>query len=105
MWLWRHWRRWARTYATSLRPYQHECVNACLQALEERGLTRIGVSAPTGSGKTTMFLELVSRLGGHGARHALILVNGITLAQQAAERARYMFPHMSVEMDLSLIHI
>lgn len=105
MWLWRHWRRWARTYATSLRPYQHECVNACLQALEERGLTRIGVSAPTGSGKTTMFLELVSRLGGHGARHALILVNGITLAQQAAERARYMFPHMSVEMDQGARHV
>ena len=31
-----------------LRPYQAECVEACLQAVAE-GLPRIGVSAPTGS--------------------------------------------------------
>lgn len=36
-----------------LRPYQEECVAACLEALQD-GITRIGVSSPTGSGKTTM---------------------------------------------------
>jgi len=36
-----------------LRDYQEECVEACLAALRE-GTSRIGVSSPTGSGKTTM---------------------------------------------------
>ncbi len=36
-----------------LRPYQEECVQECLQALQA-GYTRIGVSSPTGSGKTTI---------------------------------------------------
>lgn len=83
-----------------LRPYQKECVEACLQALE-RGCTRMGVSCPTGSGKTTIFTELISRIrtSKDQATQALVLVNGITLAQQAAERARSMFPHWRVEIE------
>lgn len=34
----------------TLRPYQEECVQECLANLAE-GITRIGVSSPTGSGK------------------------------------------------------
>jgi hypothetical protein len=36
-----------------LRPYQVEAIHACMSALD-RGETRIGVSSPTGSGKTVM---------------------------------------------------
>ena len=54
-----------------------------------------------------MFLELVSRIFSREAdtSHALILVNGITLAQQAAERAKRMFPHMTVDMDQGARHV
>jgi hypothetical protein len=37
----------------SLRPYQVEAIESCVNALD-RGLQRIGVSPPTGSGKTVM---------------------------------------------------
>jgi hypothetical protein len=36
-----------------LRPYQVEVIHACMSALK-RGVNRIGVSSPTGSGKTVM---------------------------------------------------
>lgn len=36
-----------------LRPYQVDVIEACVNALD-RGLQRIGVSSPTGSGKTVM---------------------------------------------------
>jgi hypothetical protein len=38
---------------TFLRPYQVEVIHACMSALE-RKVNRIGVSSPTGSGKTVM---------------------------------------------------
>ncbi|WWC60064.1 uncharacterized protein I303_102627 [Kwoniella dejecticola CBS 10117] len=41
-----------------LRPYQAHAIQACLEALSS-GLRRIGVSSPTGSGKTTMFMHLI----------------------------------------------
>lgn len=89
-----------------LRPYQEECVSTCLSALHA-GKTRIGVSSPTGSGKTTVFTELISRLpaakGCEG--RALILVNGITLAYQAAATARRMLPNVSVEIEQGGKHV
>lgn len=45
----------------TLRPYQTEAIDACLSALA-RGRRRIGVSSPTGSGKTTMFMNLIPRI-------------------------------------------
>lgn len=90
----------------NLRPYQQECVDACLQALQ-RGCTRMGVSSPTGSGKTTIFTELISRINPENdlGTQALVLVNGVTLAQQAAERARHMFPHWCVEIEQGSKHV
>ncbi|WVQ94456.1 hypothetical protein IAU59_001535 [Kwoniella sp. CBS 9459] len=41
-----------------LRPYQIKAIQACADALK-RGIRRFGVSAPTGSGKTTMFMHLI----------------------------------------------
>lgn len=83
-----------------LRPYQEECVQSCLAALQKKGVTRIGVSAPTGSGKTTMFCNLISRLPNVGDKfRALILVGNIELARQAAEQMRRHSPELSVEIE------
>lgn len=104
------WARLARAMSTSrpcreaweavqLRPYQKECIENCLDALQ-RGCTRLGVSSPTGSGKTTMFVSLIERIKAQRpATQALILVNAIELARQAADRARHMLPHWRVEID------
>jgi ATP-dependent helicase IRC3 len=42
---------------SQLRPYQREAIDACMSALN-RGVGRIGVSSPTGSGKTVMLWVL-----------------------------------------------
>ena len=44
-----------------LRPYQEAAIEACLDALSQ-GISRMGVSSPTGSGKTTMFMKLIPRI-------------------------------------------
>lgn len=74
--------------ATTLRPYQETAVSACLSALSA-GLTRIGVSSPTGSGKTTMFMSLIPRVETTEQRsRVLILVGSVELASQAENAAK-----------------
>lgn len=80
--------------AVSLRDYQVDAITACLQAFD-RGLDRIGVSSPTGSGKTTMFMHLIPavrerarRLQSGGGGKTLILVSGIELASQTEASAK-----------------
>ncbi|PWN27946.1 P-loop containing nucleoside triphosphate hydrolase protein [Jaminaea rosea] len=91
-----------------LRPYQERAVSECLQAIAS-GVTRIGVSSPTGSGKTTMFTELIARLppiqhepssSAHppGTR-VLIVVNSIELALQASSAVTRTHPHLHVEIE------
>lgn len=91
--------------AVVLRPYQAECVETCLAALC-RGVSRIGVSSPTGSGKTTMFTELLHRMpsppGCSG--QVLILVNAVALAEQAAATVRRILPHLSLELEQGTKH-
>lgn len=90
-----------RTYSTgiTLRPYQDECVRECLAALQ-RGATRIGVSSPTGSGKTTIFSELMRRIPAPpGAGRVLVLVNAVALAVQAADTVRALLPGLHVEIE------
>lgn len=86
----------------TLRPYQEACITACTDALAA-GSTRIGVSLPTGAGKTTVFISLLSRLQPPAhtprARNALIIVNTIELARQSAEQVRRMFPEWEVEIE------
>jgi ATP-dependent helicase IRC3 len=84
----------------NLRPYQESCIRSCLDALEN-GCSRIGVSLPTGSGKTTVFLSLLSRLPPLNIRatRSLIIVNSIQLARQTAEQARKLIPHLAVEIE------
>jgi ATP-dependent helicase IRC3 len=96
-----------RQFATAasevvLRPYQEGAIKACTDALAG-GASRIGVSLPTGSGKTTVFLSLLSRIAPVPSRpHAtrsLVIVNAVELAQQAAAQAARLFPKWSVEIE------
>lgn len=50
----------------------------------------MGVSSPTGSGKTTMFMRLIPHVVGTGRKRkkTLIIVNAIELASQSENAAR-----------------
>ncbi|KAJ7092677.1 P-loop containing nucleoside triphosphate hydrolase protein [Mycena epipterygia] len=91
----------------TLRPYQEQCLLACTEALES-GATRIGVSLPTGSGKTTVFISLLSRIpappSNPRASRSLIVVNSIELARQSAEQVSRLFPHWTVEIEQGTKH-
>ena len=94
--------RYAHTTAFKLRPYQETCLESCLDALKS-GLTKIGVSLPTGAGKTVVFVSLLDRLqalfGSPGATRSLVIVNSVELARQAADQARKLFPQWTVEIE------
>ena len=82
-----------------LRPYQVQVIDECLTAFD-RGLTRIGVSSPTASGKTTMFTHLIPSLRKRGtAKQVLILVGAIELATQARDAVKEALPHLRVELQ------
>ncbi|RXK37471.1 hypothetical protein M231_05294 [Tremella mesenterica] len=96
-----------RPQTTVLRPYQHTAVEACLSALTS-GLTRIGVSSPTGSGKTTMFMSLIPKIspqtsvGVDGRGRTLIIVGSVELANQAESAAkRLLGEEWTVEVEQS----
>ncbi|KAK0208060.1 P-loop containing nucleoside triphosphate hydrolase protein [Desarmillaria ectypa] len=100
------WQHRRLSTAVTLRPYQQQCIDECVGALAT-GALRIGVSLPTGSGKTTVFISLLSRLpqiNGHGKK-ALIIVNSIELARQSAEQVVRLFPHWSVEIEQGAKHV
>jgi superfamily II DNA or RNA helicase len=83
----------------ALRPYQHAAIEACLRALDS-GLTRLGVSSPTGSGKTTMFMSLIPRITQPGQGRVLIVVSSIELAHQTDLAAKKLLGEgWSVEVD------
>lgn len=88
--------------ALQLRDYQEHCIDACMSALS-RGVTRIGVSMPTGSGKTTVFVSLLHKVMAAKerphAKRSLIIVNSIELALQAANQVKRMFPDTTVEIE------
>lgn len=74
-----------------LREYQQQGIKKCLDGFNS-GLTRIGVSAPTGSGKTAMFAYLIPRVleedvqgPWKGNSRVLIIVDGVTLANQVRD--------------------
>lgn len=76
-----------------LRDYQADAIIACDEALKN-GLTRIGVSAPTGSGKTVMFSSLIPRVPDRKRRtQVLIIVHTEELATQASTTIEQMHDH------------
>jgi ATP-dependent helicase IRC3 len=88
--------------AIILRPYQEACLLACTDALRS-GISRIGVSLPTGAGKTTVFISLLSRISPPPRRtdatRSLIIVNSVELARQAASQVEALFPRWTVELE------
>lgn len=88
--------------AVILRPYQEQCLDACTDALAT-GASRIGVSLPTGAGKTTVFIHLLSRISlpekNPLATRSLIIVNTVELARQSAEQVTRLFPAWTVEIE------
>ena len=99
--------RHVHTNALKLRPYQETCLESCLDALQQ-GSTKIGVSLPTGAGKTVVFVSLLERLqgfpGNSQATRSLVIVNSIELARQAADQAQKFFPHWTVEIKQGARH-
>ncbi|KDQ16273.1 hypothetical protein BOTBODRAFT_30973 [Botryobasidium botryosum FD-172 SS1] len=95
-------RPYSQAPSVVLRPYQEACIESCVEALNS-GVSRIGVSAPTGSGKTTIFVSLISRLptppNRPSATRAIVIVNSIELAKQAAQQVKTMCPDLSVEVE------
>jgi primosomal protein N' len=77
----------------SLRPYQEECVEACLKAVEE-GKRRLGISLATGAGKTVIFTNLIGkvRLEDSKRYQTLILVHRRELVEQAARHCVEAYP-------------
>jgi superfamily II DNA or RNA helicase len=69
-----------------LRSYQEEAVKAVLKAIKE-GTRRIGVSAPTGAGKTIIFVSIIKEiLKKHRKGKVLILVGTEEQALQAKNK-------------------
>lgn len=91
----------------TLRPYQEECIQSRINALDA-GIICCGVSLPTGSGKTVIFLNLLSRLQPPAetpnATQSLVLVNDIELARQTAVQATRLFPQWTVEIEQGSEH-
>lgn len=96
-----------RPPALRLRPYQENALQACTEALQS-GSTRVGVSLPTGSGKTTVFITLLSRIKPSieypDATRSLVIVNNIELARQSAKQAQQLFAGWSVEIEQGQKH-
>jgi superfamily II DNA or RNA helicase len=73
-------------FSPELREYQQKAVDAFMEA-RGRGLTRIGLSAPTGAGKTIVFAAIIKQeLNKYYRQKALVVVNSEELAEQANEK-------------------
>lgn len=86
----------------TLRPYQEECIQTCLDAVD-KGQRRIAVSLATGGGKTVIFSHLIDKIKGSGARsQTLILVHRRELVEQAANHCRKTCTGSSVELEMGI---
>ena len=76
-----------------LRPYQEECIEACLTAIAE-GKRRIGISLATGAGKTVIFTNLIGKVQLEDPKRyqTLILVHRRELVEQAARHCVEVYP-------------
>lgn len=86
----------------ALRKYQEDCINTCAEAINTKGKMRIGVSLPTGSGKTVVFTHLIPKIKpkeGQGGK-VLILVHKSELAIQASEACQRYLPDQNVQIDM-----
>jgi len=81
------------TPSRSLRPYQEECVDACLKAISD-GKRRLGISLATGAGKTVIFTNLIGKVQLEDTKRyqTLILVHRRELVEQAARHCVEVYP-------------
>lgn len=82
-----------------MRPYQSEAIGA-IEAAMDKGAMRGLIVLPTGTGKTSVFTELIKRLRSHrmGAK-ALIVAHQIELLDQAQKRIQAMVPGAIVSIE------
>lgn len=85
-----------------LRPHQKQAIQACLEAIEN-GLTRIGVSAPTGSGKTIIGVKLIEQVIQCAEDKVLILVNGLETFAQAIKQTKFIIG-MKAAISIGIEH-
>ncbi|KAF1992559.1 P-loop containing nucleoside triphosphate hydrolase protein [Aulographum hederae CBS 113979] len=85
-----------------LRPYQEECIQAVLTNLAE-GKKRLGLSLPTGAGKTVVFTRLIDRIQPPTpkATQTLILSHRKELVEQAAHHCRNAYPSKTIEVEMA----
>ncbi|KAL7273355.1 putative ATP-dependent helicase IRC3 [Rhizina undulata] len=90
----------------TLRPYQRQCIEAVLKSMEE-GYRRLGISLATGSGKTVIFTDLISKVHhptNKLARQTMIIVHKVELVEQAAAHCKAVYPYMTVELEMASSH-
>lgn len=88
-----------------LRDYQQKCIESCLEALEN-DRRRIGVSLPTGAGKTVVFSHLIDPVkpkNGHGNK-VMILAHRKELITQAAIKCKETYPEKTVDIEMANYH-
>lgn len=81
-----------------LRDYQEKARAAVLGA-KDRGLARVMIVQPTGTGKTTVFASLVDAFERQYGAPALVLAHRQELLMQAAERIATMVPRLQVGLE------
>lgn len=84
--------------AIVLRDYQ-EKAKAAVLAARDRGLHRVMVVMPTGTGKTTLFASLVEEFDRSYHEHSLVVAHRTELLQQAAARIQLVAPHLKVGIE------
>ncbi|KAI5782996.1 DEAD box helicase [Pyronema domesticum] len=90
-----------------LRSYQEEAIGAVLNGVN-MGQRRLGLSLATGSGKTVIFTQLISRLQ-HPARpneatRTLVLAHRTELVEQAFRHCRRTYPDATIELEMGNAH-
>ncbi|PKS08923.1 hypothetical protein jhhlp_003536 [Lomentospora prolificans] len=88
-----------------LRDYQEECISSVVTSLS-KGHKRLGISLATGSGKTVIFTQLISRVppSSPEATQTLILAHRRELVEQAAKHCTAAYPTKRVEIEMGNMH-
>ena len=81
-----------------LRDYQTRAKGAVLAA-KDRGLHRVMVVMPTGTGKTSLFASLVEEFDRSYNEASLVVAHRTELLQQAANRIRLAAPRLSIGIE------
>lgn len=83
-------RSWPRRSTSTLRDYQHECIDSIINELELGSFNSLATSIATGGGKTVIFCSMIPRLlritrGNINKNGIIILVHRKELATQAID--------------------